>query len=95
MSKEKTKEDLIKETDVYKALEAMISLEVSNLTELLQKRKASKSRTAKSHYDKKIEKTRGKALKYMFQLNRLTNGEVEEVLEEIDQEKEAIAEELK
>lgn len=82
----KSKEELIKENDVYKALEAMITLEVSNLSELIKKQKSSKTKTSRQHFDKKINKKRDKVLQYMFQLDRLTKGEVQEVLAEIEKE---------
>lgn len=79
--------DKIKKTEVYKALEAMISIEVVNLNELIGKRKDAKTKVSRELYDKKIIKVRDKTLKYMLQLNKLTGGNVEDVLKEIEQEK--------
>lgn len=76
----------VKNTDIYKAIEAMISLEITNLNEYIQKRKDSKTKTSKNIYDKRIDKIRQKILKYLFQLDSLTKGEVQKVLEEIQEE---------
>lgn len=85
--------DKVKETDVYKAIEAMISVEVTRIAEYLTKQKDAKTKTSKEHYGKKIVKAREKALKYMFQLNKLTGENVEDVLKDIEEEKEKADEE--
>ena len=78
--------DAVKNTDVYKALEAMVSIQVTELSELIGKQQAAKSKTSQNLYAKKIEKKREKILKYLFQLDKLTNGRVEEVLDELEKE---------
>ncbi len=81
---EESKEDLIKNSDIYKGLEAMVSLQVSELSELIAKGKSAKTKTSKKLYEKKIEKKREKILKYLFQLDKLTKGKVQDVLEELE-----------
>lgn len=82
-SPQENQADIVKGTDIYKGIEAMVSLQVTELSELIQKLKSAKTTTARKLYQNKIDKKRAKILKYMFQLDNLTKGKVQEVLEEI------------
>ena len=78
----------VKDTSIYKALEAMIGLEVTNLNELIGKRKNAKTLPAQRLYDKKIIKTRDKTLRLMFEFNKITGGKIDEVVKELEEDKE-------
>lgn len=83
---EEYKADLVKNTEVYKGIEAMITLQVAELSELIEKLKSAKTKTSQKLYQKKIDKKRDKILKYIFQLDKLTKGKVQEVMEELEKE---------
>ena len=83
---EEYKADLVKNTEVYKGIEAMITLQVAELSELIEKLKSAKAKTSQKLYQKKIDKKRDKILKYIFQLDKLTKGKVQEVMEELEKE---------
>jgi len=67
---------------VYEGIEAMVTMEITKLGELVEKRKNSKTKVSKDLYDKKIEKVRGSCLKYMFELYKLDPKKVEQLMGE-------------
>lgn len=82
MSKKKTEEE------IYEGIEAMVTLQITELGELVEKHKNSKTKTSKDLYERKIEKCRKKCLKYLFQLHKLDPEKVEEILGEAALEQE-------
>lgn len=68
-----------KDDPLYKGIEAMTTLKIKELSQLVEKRKTSKTHTAKKLYDKKIEKCRHKCRVYLLQLYQMNPEKIEEL----------------
>lgn len=57
--------------ELYDGIEAMATVEITKLGELLQKKKEAETNASKNYYDKKIEKIKNNCIKYLLELSSI------------------------